>query len=61
MQLYSRGGMVVQTILMDMEFDKTVEPLMADVTVNTSAAQEHVAEIERSIRTVKERARCITS
>jgi hypothetical protein len=59
MQLYSRGGMVVQTILMDMEFDKTVEPLMVEVTVNTSAAREHVAKIEQSIRTVKERTRCV--
>jgi hypothetical protein len=58
-QLYSRGGMIVQTILMDMEFDKTVEPLMGNVVVNTSAAREHIAEIERSIRTIKERCHCV--
>jgi hypothetical protein len=61
MQLYSRDGIIVQTILMDMEFNKTVEPSMGDVTVNTSAAQEHVAQIKRSIRTVKERSRCVIS
>jgi hypothetical protein len=54
MQLYSHGGMIVQTILMDMEFDKTAEPLMGDVAVNMSTAREHIAEIERSIRTIKE-------
>jgi hypothetical protein len=44
---------------MDMEFDKTAKPLTGNVVVNTSAAREHVAEIERSVRTIKERCRCV--
>ena len=32
---------------------------MGLVDVNTTAAREHVAEIKRSIRLVKERSRCI--
>jgi hypothetical protein len=42
-QLYSLGGMIVQTILMEMELDKTVKLLMGNVVVNMSAAREHVA------------------
>ena len=60
-RLYNRGGFAVQTILMDMEFDKVAPHLEGDVVVNTSAAREHVAEIEREIRTEKERARCVSS
>ena len=40
---------------MDMEIDKLVAE-MPYVVINTSAAQEHVAEVERRIRVVKERA-----
>ena len=47
MQLYGRAGMVVQTVLMDMEFDKTVDELSDQTVVNTSAARDHVAEIQR--------------
>ena len=61
MRLYSRAGMIVQTILMDMEFDKTADHLMDSTVVNTSAAKEHVAEIERCICTTKERCRSIAS
>ena len=43
-----------------MEFTK-IENAMDDVTINTPAAREHVGEIERHIRTVKERARCAIS
>ena len=49
--------MVVQTVLMDMEFNKTIDRTV----VNTSAARDHVAEIERQIRTAKERCRAIGS
>ena len=52
-KLYFRGSMKVQTILMDMEFDKTRDGLMDNVVVNTSIAKEHVANIEQCIRTVK--------
>jgi len=41
---------------MDMEF-QPLQDMMPNVVVNTTAADEHVAEIERRIRVVKERAR----
>ena len=57
---YARGGFVVNLMLMDMEFDK-IRDVLPMVEVNTTAAQEHVPEIERRIRTIKERARSVTS
>ena len=60
-QLYSRAGFIVQTILMDMEFNKVI-PELPEVNINTSAASEHVAEVERCIRIIKERCRaCIST
>ena len=53
MKLYDRGSMIVQTILMYMEFDSTKYELMGKTMVNTSAAKGHVAENERCIHTVK--------
>ena len=61
MQLYGRAGMVVQTVLMDMEFDKTVDELLDRTVVNTSAARGDVADIEHQIHTTKERCRAIVS
>ena len=43
---------------MDMEFEK-VKDEIALVELNITAAREHVGEIERSIRVVKERRRCV--
>ncbi len=42
--------------MMDMEFEKLVD-LLPNVTINTTAAREHVGEIERKIQVIKERAR----
>ena len=53
LNVYARGGFMVNVILMDQEFDK-VAPDMDCALVNTTAAREHVAEIEREIRTIKE-------
>ena len=50
--LYSRAGFVIQTILMDMDFNK-VAPELPKVIINMSAASEHVAEVGRTIRVVK--------
>ena len=61
MTIYSRSGMIVQTVLMDTEFDKTIYEIMGNVSVNNSAAKEYVTEIERSICTSKQRARCIVT
>ena len=44
---------------MDMEFKSVKEHAM--VPINTTAAREHVGEIERYVRMVKERCRCIVS
>ena len=43
---------------MDMEFEK-LRYLLSQVNVNISATNEHVAEVERRIRTVKERCKGI--
>jgi hypothetical protein len=45
---------------MDMEFEKLKDKL-PNVTLNTTAAREHVGEIKRKIRVVKERARSTMS
>ena len=47
--------MIVHIVILDMEFDKTINNLMGNVVVKTSASKQHVAEIERGIWTVKER------
>ena len=41
---------------MDMKFNK-VTPKISKVAINTSAASEHVAKVERRIRVIKERCR----
>ena len=43
---------MIQTILMDMEFNKVI-PEITKVNINTSATSEHVAELERCIRLIK--------
>ena len=53
-QVYNRAGFTVQTILMDNEFEK-VRSHLHDTTLNLPAAGEHVGEIERRIRVIKER------
>ena len=54
--LYGRGGFTVGTILMDNEFEK-IRALVPNLHINTTAANEHVPEIERRIRLIKERGR----
>jgi hypothetical protein len=56
LKVYAREGFVVQTMVMDMEFEKLVD-LLPNVAINTTAAREHVGEIEQKIRVIKERAR----
>ena len=41
--------MIVHIVILDMEFDKTINNLMRNVVVKTSAAKQQVAEIERGI------------
>ncbi len=49
---------MVGTILMDTEFEK-LRPLVPGININTTAAKEHVPEIERRIRVIKERGRAL--
>ena len=55
-RIYATAGFIIQTAMMDMEFEK-LRSLMPRVALNTTAAREHVGEIERKIRVIKERAR----
>ena len=55
--LYALGGFVVRTVLMDGEFEK-IKPEV-ELDINISAAREHVGEIERYHRTLKEMCRCV--
>jgi len=52
-RIYSTAGFIVQTAMMDMEFDNAA----CGMALNTTAAREHIGEIERKIRVIKERAR----
>ena len=45
MHIYSRGKMVVQTILMDVEFGKTIDELTDQTMVNNYATKEHIYDI----------------
>jgi hypothetical protein len=45
---------------MDMEFEPLV-PMSSDANINCTAAREHVGDIERFIRVIKERARATSS
>ncbi len=58
MDLYLCGGFQVGMILMDNEFEK-LRNLVPVLAVNTTAAKEHVPEVERRIRLIKERGRGI--
>ena len=57
-ELYRRAGYHVETILMDMEFDK-IKTILPQLNINTTAAREHVTEVERCIREIKETCRGI--
>eukprot|EP00804_Cyclotella_cryptica_P026834 CCRYP_018622-RA/>CCRYP_018622-RA protein AED:0.17 eAED:0.17 QI:0/-1/0/1/-1/0/1/0/129 len=59
--LYRRAGIVCQTALMDGEFEKIKQKPINIIEVNITAKNEHVPEIERKIRHIKERVRCIKS
>ena len=57
---YARRGFVIDLALTDMEFEKVREKLEI-VEVNTTAAREHVPDIEHQIRLIKEHFTCTTS
>jgi predicted fused transcriptional regulator/phosphomethylpyrimidine kinase len=56
--VYAKGGFWIVTILMDGEFESLCPELInLGMSLNTASRDEHVPEIERRIRTVKERVR----
>jgi hypothetical protein len=57
-RVYAKAGFTVSTIIMDYEFEK-VRDHVPSISINTTAASEHVGEIERKICVVKERVRGI--
>ena len=57
-RIYSKRGFRIQFCLADNEFEVLRDDLAAlNIELNTAGAAEHVPEIERYIRTVKERTR----
>ncbi|KAI2491389.1 Reverse transcriptase (RNA-dependent DNA polymerase) [Fragilaria crotonensis] len=61
-QQYMKRGFKITSILMDGEFDTggyRGELSALGITLNVVAAEEHVPEIERHIRVIKERARSV--
>ena len=52
--LYACGGCQVGTVLMENKFEK-LQNLVPILTINTTAAKEHVPEVESKIRLIKER------
>jgi hypothetical protein len=61
-QTYAKRGFQITILLMDGQFNKdNLDGEIAGygITLNTVSAEEHVPEIERQIRTIKERARSV--
>ena len=57
-RMYARGGFTVKYVMMDGQFGCITDDF-DQVIVNTTATREHVTEIERQIRVIKERDRCV--
>ncbi|KAL7574572.1 hypothetical protein ACA910_015922 [Epithemia clementina (nom. ined.)] len=55
-KLYQARGFIVDNIHADREFECIKNELLP-VNLNTTAADDHVGEVERSVRTIKERVR----
>ncbi len=55
-RIYGTGRYVIQTTLIDIEFEK-LKPTMPEIVLNTTATREHEGMVERKIRVLKERAR----
>ena len=56
--IYARQGFIIQTLLMDGQFEfLRANTANMGMTLNTVSNNEHVPDIERCIRTVKERVR----
>jgi hypothetical protein len=55
-RIYGTARFVVKVAMMDIEFEK-LRDMLPNVTLNTTAACEHVGEIEQKIRVIKESGR----
>ena len=58
MRGYSTRGFHVKTILVDLQFKAIKDRNNLSVITNVCSRDEHIPEIERFIRVIKERARC---
>jgi hypothetical protein len=58
--LYKQRGFTIETALMDREFE-CLRGDLPELNLNTTAASEHVPDVERQIRVLKERSRAIRS
>jgi hypothetical protein len=58
--IYTYHGFIVSTALMHREF-VCLNDVITGVKINTTTVDEHVPEIDRQIRLVKERVRAIRS
>ncbi len=47
--MYGVAGLIVQVALVDIEFEK-LKDVLPNITTNTTAAREHVGEIERKYK-----------
>ncbi len=56
--LYARGGFQVGMVLMDNKLEK-LRNLVPFLAINTMVAKEHIPEVERKIRLIKEQGRGI--
>ena len=60
--IYARGGFQVTTAMMDGAFSGLHDMCnQLQVTLNTTSRDEHVGDVERDIRTIKERMRSISN
>ncbi len=59
-RIYGTAGFIVQVAMMDMEFKK-LRDMLPNVTLNTTAAHDHVGKIKWKIRVIKERGRGMIS
>jgi hypothetical protein len=58
--IYQARGFIIDIMIMDGEFESMRGDLAEmNIMLNATAADEHVSDVERYIRTVKERCRCI--
>ena len=54
---YALRGFEVQHVFVDMQFEGLRDRMQSFVTINVVSKQEHVPEVERYIRVIKERSR----